>query len=225
MTESVWTFIMSIKGEDYSTRDEHGRFTGSVPHGGGSSGGGSGSDSGAKATEQLSDSTIEFHAVTDEVIDSIPKITAFDDAALNQAVHTGCVDVLKAIKNDLPGTEATVSISLNLEQKTEIRKGEPGAGTVKGIPLSTPYVSIHNHASGETFSNRDIKKFIKDDNNIHSVVVGNNGSVFVLSKNADYDMIGSLRYIISSTGLSETEKCKGMKRYGITYSEKRIDTR
>lgn len=34
--------IMSLKGEDYSTRDEHGRFTGSVPHGGGSSGGSSG---------------------------------------------------------------------------------------------------------------------------------------------------------------------------------------
>lgn len=32
------------KGEDYSTRDEHGRFTGSVPHGSGSSSGGGSGD-------------------------------------------------------------------------------------------------------------------------------------------------------------------------------------
>ena len=35
------TYIIDIgKGEDFSTRDEHGHFTGSVPHGSGSSGGG-----------------------------------------------------------------------------------------------------------------------------------------------------------------------------------------
>lgn len=37
------TYIIDVeKEEDYSTRDEHGRFTGSVPRGGGSGGGGSG---------------------------------------------------------------------------------------------------------------------------------------------------------------------------------------
>ena len=35
------------KGEDYSTRDEHGRFTGSVPHGSGGASGGSSSGGGA----------------------------------------------------------------------------------------------------------------------------------------------------------------------------------
>ncbi len=35
------TYIIDIgKGEDFSTRDEHGRFTGSVPHGGSASSGG-----------------------------------------------------------------------------------------------------------------------------------------------------------------------------------------
>ena len=39
------------KGEDYSTRDEHGRFTGSVPHGsGGASGGSSSSSDGGQAS-------------------------------------------------------------------------------------------------------------------------------------------------------------------------------
>lgn len=39
------------KGEDYSTRDEHGRFTGSAPHGsGGASGGSSSSSDGGQAS-------------------------------------------------------------------------------------------------------------------------------------------------------------------------------
>lgn len=56
LTEAVYGLIMDIRNcqpdkvydkhyvymdQDYSTRDEHGRFTGSVPHGSGSSGGGS----------------------------------------------------------------------------------------------------------------------------------------------------------------------------------------
>lgn len=41
LAKSLESAIIKLKSDDYSTRDEHGRFTGSVPHGGSSGGGGS----------------------------------------------------------------------------------------------------------------------------------------------------------------------------------------
>lgn len=203
------------KYSDSQPRDDHGRWT----DGGGGS---SGSSGGGASSGRLNDSSPEFYPTSDEIINSVPEITAFDSEELNHAVHTSCKDILMSIKDDIPGTEATISISLDLTQKSEIQKGELGAGTVKAIPLDVPYVSIHNHASGETFSKRDLRKFIKDDSNIHSVVVGNNGHLFILSKTENYNdlkMISALRYIIKSDGLSEEMICKGLKEYGIKYYE------
>lgn len=60
------TYIIDIgKGEDFSTRDEHGRFTGSVPHGGGSA-----SSGGGAAGERLK-LTRGKYPTSDEEINSI----------------------------------------------------------------------------------------------------------------------------------------------------------
>ena len=170
------------KYSDSQPRDDHGRWT----DGGGSSG--------SSSSGQLSDSNPDFHPTSDEIINSVPDITAFDSEELNHAVHTSCKDILMSIKDDIPGTEATISISLDLTQKSEIQKGEPGAGNITPIKMDVPYVSIHNHASGETFSIADLMIFHDDPNCKSIVVIGNNSNLYILKKNANFNSTDFFEY-------------------------------
>lgn len=215
--------IIALK-TDYSTRDEHGRFTGSVPHGGNSGGGSSGGSgsSGESSGGTQSDSSGDFHPVTDAAIEAVPKIAEFGSDEVNQAVHTACKDILTAVKDDPPGTEATVSISLDLTRKSAVQKGEPGAGTVKPVVLDVPYISIHNHASGDTFSDRDIRKFVADKNAIAICVVGNNGRVYILQKTDSFNWIkfGIKTHSIDDDSNYNLQVTQGAEKYGLQYYEK-----
>lgn len=189
--------------------------------GGGGGNGAGGSLSGA-AIEPLSDSADEFHAVTDEAIDSIPQITVFDNAALNQEVHTGCVDVLKAVKDAPPGTEAIVSISLDAKHKSNVLIGEPGAGDIDPIRMDVPYVSIHNHASGETFSIADLMMFHDDKNCKSIVVIGNNSNLYILKKSTNFNSTDFFEYCMKkhlgfTSYNSEDDFIQGAGVYGTSY--------
>lgn len=220
LAKTIESAIINInKYSDDQPKDDHGRW---IDAGGGSSSGGGASSNPDK--EPLSDSSGEFHAVTDDAIEPIPEITEFDSKELNQAVHTACKDILKAVKKDPPGTEATVSISLDLQKKSELRKGSPGEGTVTPIKMAVPYISIHNHASGETFSLKDVDQFASDYNNKAIVVVGNNGKVFVFSKTNNYNAERFSAYYLSRlygivTSESKEQFLKGGTKYGTKYTE------
>ena len=205
-----------IKTDDHweeQDRDERGRWT---------SGGGGSSSGEGKTDEPLSDSSYDFKPVTDEAINSIPEINEFDSKELNQAVHDSCKQILLDVRDDPPGTEATVSISLDTKIKSEVQKGNPGEGTVKDIPLNVPYVSIHNHASGETFSNRDISKFAANEKARALCVVGNNGKVYLLQKTKTFNWI---HFGIETVGIDDSpdyalKVIKGAEKYGLRYYEK-----
>ncbi len=67
-------------------------------------GGGGGSYSGSSLrTKPLSDSFESFMPVTEATIDSLPKITEFENEELNQAVHNACKQILLDVRDDLPG--------------------------------------------------------------------------------------------------------------------------
>ena len=209
--------IIETRYSDDQPRDDHGRWMGGG--GGESSGGTSDSDT---LTDQLNDSSVDYHPVTDAAIDSIPEIAVFDNAELNQAVHTGCVDVLKAVKDAPPGTEATISISLDMKQKSDVQIGEPGAGTVHPVKMNVPYLSIHNHASGETFSGRDIQKFVADEKVSALCVVGNNGKVFILEKTDSFNWVqfGIKTHSFSESSDYNLQVLNGAEQYGLRYYEK-----
>ena len=220
LAKTIESAIINInKYSDDQPRDDHGRW---IEAGGGSSSGGGASSNPDK--EPLSDSSGEFHAVTDDAIESIPEITEFDSKELNQAVHTACKDILKAVKKDPPGTEATISISLDLTQKSKLQKGESGAGSVKLVTMDVPYVSIHNHASGETFSLNDIDRFANNINHKSMIVVGNNGKIFILSKTKNYDSAGfSGHYLPYYYGLTTPKNNRQVLKGGIKYGTKYIE--
>lgn len=223
LTDELYGFILDVekdlnqspyykvyKYSDSQPRDDHGRWT----DGGGSSG--------SSSSGQLSDSNPDFHPTSEEIINSVPEITAFDSEELNHVVHTSCKDILMAIKDDIPGTEATISISLDLTQKSEIQKGEPGAGTVNPIRMNVPYVSIHNHASGDTFSDRDIRKFVVDTNAKAICVIGNNGRIYILQKNKDFNWIqfGIKTHTIDDDYNYNLQVLRGADKYGLQYYKK-----
>ena len=76
LAKQLESAIMVLKNEDFSTHDEHGRFTGSVPHGGGSSGGGSGGSGGGKKSKPPKMSYKEIERLRHAIATDFPKLKA-----------------------------------------------------------------------------------------------------------------------------------------------------
>lgn len=176
--------------------------------------------SGKSDKMKYEDSSGKRIRITQKAIDSVPDVTAFSSDELNQLVTDKCREILTDLKSDAVGTEETVSIKIS-SLESQKRKGGQGEGVVKGISFDEPYVSIHNHPSGKTISQKDVRKYIKDDSCIGLVVVGNQGSVYTMSKSKDYNMINALGYFLSNRGKADDRALwKGLKEYGIRYEEK-----
>lgn len=66
-------------------------------------------------------------------------------------------------------------------------EGEHGKGNIKLPKLNLPYITIHNHPSGEIHSHTDIENLLFNDNQILSSVVGNDGKVYLFKKSDSFD--------------------------------------
>lgn len=166
------------------------------------------------------DSSSKRIRITQKAIDSVPDVTAFSSDELNQLVTDKCREILADLKSDAVGTEETVSIKIS-SLESEKRKGGQGDGVVKGISFDEPYVAIHNHPSGKTISQKDVRKYIKDDSCVGLVVVGNQGTVYTMTKSQDYNVINALVYFLSNRGkVNDRALWEGLKEYGIRYEEK-----
>lgn len=62
-----------------------------------------------------------------------------------------------------------------------------------------PYIGIHNHPTNTTFSHTDLMQFAKRDNMRGLTAVGNNGTVYIAFKTADYDGIGFAEFVFETT--------------------------
>lgn len=130
--------------------------------------------------------------------------------------------VLDNVRDREPGTE---SLSLYYHESIEFIKetiSENANGVINALDSDTPYISIHNHASGKTFSASDIAKLQYYKNLQGVFVVGNNGSTYGLVKTENYDSLAlyellmkkKLKFIELSDEdfVKECEKC-GLKYY------------
>ena len=90
---------------------------------------------------------------------------------------------------------------------------------MKGISFDEPYISIHNHPSGETFSGRDIDKFAYDKNHSAMCVVGNNGKLFILRKTEKFNWVEfGLKTIDFQDSADYAQTVlKGADNYGLEY--------
>ena len=203
-----------LRYSDDQPRDNHGRFT---------SGGGSGLTSGGNDdTIGLADSSTDWKPVTQEAIDSVPDVTVFKDPELNQAVTESCKEILRDVKDDPVGTEKLISISIQ-DKKPYTHKGEHAAGYVDPIVLNEPFVSVHNHASGETFSFGDIYQ-LTERNCKGIFVIGNNGKQYALIKSESFDETGFFEKVMKRKlgyeqylKADETDYILECEQYGIKY--------
>ena len=142
---------------------------------------------------------------------------------LNERIQKESRHILETAK-DLP-LNSEVGYSLPLDLSNGKKKiGEPGEGAVAIPKLDVPYISIHNHPSGESFSVKDLDIFANDKYCKAIVVVGNNGKLFTMKKDDNVDNTGFFEYIMRRQfgflpDLSEKEFLKGAEKYGYKYYE------
>lgn len=86
------------------------------------------------------------------------------------------------------GTEAGATYDLQMNRLNSV-VGEPGAGNIK-IPKETvPYIVMHSHPTGETFTHTDLILFAKDQNMKMITAVGNNGFIYAAEKTDSFSLL------------------------------------
>ena len=114
--------------------------------------------------------------------------------------------------------------------KDGIFVGEPGTGRVEFDAPSEPFILIHNHPNGETFSVDDIETFLKDTGPKIMVAVGHNGKVYVLEKYEGFNYAAAKDFYdnfaeqylnradsVETYLASMEELIKGVEQYGASY--------
>ena len=169
--------------------------------------------------------------ITDEAIADVPvpRISSLSRKQ-NGLIAEQCRGVLEQLRYKEVGTEALITCDFDIDI-LGFAVGDDGSLSVSRWRESIPYISIHNHPSGLTFSTQDIRNFADDDNMLIMIVVGNDGSMYVLEKTTSFDKMAlnaalvKIRTIDVSTaeGAAEyiraTENLlKEVPKYGLRYS-------
>lgn len=86
------------------------------------------------------------------------------------------------------GTEAGATYDLSMRGLSKVI-GADAAAKVK-IPKETvPYIAIHSHPSGETFTHTDLFIFAMDDNMKMLTAIGNNGRIYAVEKKDSFSAL------------------------------------
>ena len=160
------------------------------------------------------DSSFDFYPVSERALNGKLMVDAFEDVRLNEDISTGMHDILSAVKDHVPGTEAGLLIPIGGGKRSDIILGDEGGGTIKRPGINEPYVSIHNHASGETLSADDVKRLITHKDETGAFVVGNNGNIYGVIKSDNFDWMNFQMQIIDR---SYEDVVKELKENGMIY--------
>lgn len=172
----------------------------------------------------MKDSGDVFRPVTEESINKISKMNVFGDER-----DLKVVEEMKSILSSVKDLEVGVEILSIYDYKNmnfiKSHISDVSDGMVDPLMSDVPFISIHNHPSGGTFSGADIKQLYMRDNCISIYVVGNNGSCYSLTKAKDYNrsVLSGILFDHFSKGLYPTdlELIKACERSGLLYGERR----
>lgn len=127
---------------------------------------------------------------------SISNVKAFDCQLLDKAKQSRLMNahkrLLMAVRKETPGTEYAAAFDLDMNQLGDYIKGSGASGTVKLPRHNAPYIVIHNHPSGELFSESDIQQFLLNDNIKMLTAVGNNGYVYAIEKVQSFEKYSAI---------------------------------
>lgn len=169
-----------------------------------------------------SDSSDVFKSVTSESYRNIDSYSFFGDnrdSLLRAAFH----EILNIVKNYAPGIELLRVYSVNemniLGEKLSETEGKVGA-----ISTIEDCITIHNHASGGTFSIRDLDQFTKNENVKAILVIGHNGNIYSLKKEDNYikedvSLTYLCHYKMINRFSDDESMLRELEKYGATYKE------
>lgn len=122
---------------------------------------------------------------------SIANVKAFDCELLDKSKQSRLMNahkrLLMSVRKEKLGTEYAAAFDLDMNQIDDYIKGVSGDNRVKLPKCNIPFIVIHNHPSGEIFSEDDILHFINNDNLRLLTAVGNNGKVYTVEKTAGFN--------------------------------------
>ena len=156
-------------------------------------------NSGESGIIKLKDSETDYSPVTQESIENVALLDIFSDDALNLAHRNACRELLREVMShgDSPvGTEFSRVYDELLQPINKFGYRQGSVGTVKIDKPIISYHAFHNHASCQTFSISDIIVFSQNDKMLSVTAVGNNGKLFVLFKDSNYDKNGFVDYVL-----------------------------
>lgn len=172
----------------------------------------------------IKDSKDIFFPVTNKSYELVSLLNVFNDER-DEKVISSMKRVLDNVKNKEIGTESLALFSLNDISLIDETISNSADGSVKKINHNEPFISIHNHPSGETISFGDIAIFQEQRQCKVMYVVGNNGNCYALIKTPKYNDMGFFELIMKrklgfSSYSSEKEFLKECEKYGIKYIER-----
>lgn len=175
----------------------------------------------SKKSDKMKDSGNVFHAVTDDSYRKLQNMNVFKDSR-DEKMIIAMKHVLDNIKKENVGTESLAIYDYKTLTLINESIADNADGAVKRLASEQPYISIHNHPSGETFSSADIQVLCDDKKCMIIAVVGNNGNSYILEKTEKFDSTGLFEYVMKKKyGFtkynSEEEFVSGCEKYGIKY--------
>lgn len=172
----------------------------------------------------IKDSKDIFFPVTNKSYELVSLLNVFNDER-DEKVISSMKRVLDNVKNKEIGTESLALFFLNDISLIDETTSNSADGSVKKLNYNKPFISIHNHPSGETISFSDIVIFQEQEQCKVMYVVGNNGNCYALIKTSKYNGMGFFELIMKrklgfSSYSSEIEFLKECEKYGIKYIQR-----
>ncbi|WP_195984067.1 minor capsid protein [Clostridium sp. D33t1_170424_F3] len=138
--------------------------------------------------------------------------------------------LLMSIVSKPLGTEAGATFDLSMKKLNQVI-GKDAAAKVRIPKEEVPYIAIHSHPTGGTFTHNDLWLFASDNNMKVLTAVGNNGSVYAVEKSDSFSKKKFFEYYQEAMSqhpdyLKTPEKyakymdslLKGIGNFGINYT-------
>ena len=171
------------------------------------------------------------NTITDDIITNLKKLSfvTITEDDIVEYIHWQCQKVLQFAKDKNSSKEVARAINLNTFEVLGTVMGDKRRVNIDYLVQQMEdteylFLVIHNHPSDMPFSLLDIKTFINSDNMTILVVLGNNGSIYILEKTKQLSLSGvlSVRKTLidwKNKVIDFTDVIDQIKTLGIVYSE------
>lgn len=153
--------------------------------------------------------------ITDEVIDSIAEIKAFEDAQMNKYLYNHHKQLLRISKNKNQSEEYGFFWDLEHFEKDCLKiRGNAGGFSMNDNPAvmklvkENPILSVvvmHNHSRNGLFSYKDIESFCDFDSIFLMTAVCNDGTIYMMRKETDFNALAMQRYYNEGAAISKNK--------------------